>query len=167
MSRIFDDNYVINMEPKNGDSHSMTPEELAQTLEMNSKLAADSERNFRRQYIISLLVHNKIDINSVNIEAILDGEIPEWFNTLDRNIDYRPSTPKDDNCKYYRLSNNNIIKINNSTLTGYILDIDNKEWVVSPTLFLDFENGNLRVEEISFNDFYPTKSIEENRGKQL
>ena len=97
MSRIFDDNYVINMEPKNGDSHSMTPEELAQTLEMNSKLAADSERNFRRQYIISLLVHNKIDINSVNIEAILDGEIPEWFNTLDRNIDYRPSTPKDDN----------------------------------------------------------------------
>ena len=154
--RIFEENHSFHMEQADENTHSLTGEELEQKLDNDKELASEGANEFRRKYIINVLKYNNIDINTVNIDDILNGNIPEWFYKLDLNIQEKKEK---NNNRYIKLASGRIAKIDDDKLIAYLLDEDSKVWIENGNLYYDFSNGNIRGEEIEFNDTFPTNSI--------
>ena len=60
-----------------------------------------------------------------------------------------------------------IFKLDKNNFTSYKFDETKKCWIEFPEFFTDFEYGNIRVEEIKFNDEYPVSSLDQNKGMHL
>jgi len=163
--RIFEDNHSFHMEKSDENTHTLTPEELAEKLEKATALANEGANEFRKNYIKNVLEHNGIDFNTVDIDSILNGNIPEWFNNLDFNISNNKE--KKLNIKYFKLSNGTVVKIDIDNLTGYILNNETKSWIENASIFADFEYGNIHGDEIEFNDNFPTNSMSEKVGRHI
>ena len=89
--RGLDDEVSFHLEKKEENTHSLTQEELIDDLRQKKESALAAARNYRRGCIVQFLSNNGIDSSTVDIEAILDGNIPKWFLELQQkaiqNID--------------------------------------------------------------------------------
>ena len=83
------DEISFHMEQYTDDVHSLTQEELIEDLKQKKQQALDSIREYRKEYITNLLTQNNINPESIDIEKILDGEVPEWLLELQKKNSQR------------------------------------------------------------------------------
>ena len=77
---------------------------------------------------------------------------------------------KDLKYRYFRLPlpPHTIFKLDQNNFTSYKFNEAKKCWIEFPEFFTDFEYGNIRVEEIMFNDVYQTyMQLDQNKGAHL
>lgn len=72
--------------------------------------------------------------------------------------------------KYYRLilPPHTIFKMDQENLVSYKFDEEKKCWIEFPTFLTDIEYGNIRADEISFDDGFPIISaVDQSKGIKL
>lgn len=97
---------------------------------------------------------------------------PEYQRQLAELDDFFKSEPqtKTGGFKYYRLQcpPHTIFKIDQENLVSYKLDEEKKCWIEFPMFLTDIEHGNIRADEISFDDGFPTVSaVDQSKGIKL
>ena len=131
------------------------------TLSQKAAAAKAGARRYRRKYITTMLLYNNIDPSTVDINEILDGEVPEWFSELKKPtgemitkiiLEIKASHS---HYKYFRLTSGLLIKLDNEKLTAYRFNENLRCWYEDSALFTEFEYGNLMGELIDFDDSYP------------
>ena len=161
------DTIFFHIEPLDKNTHSLSQKELREKLKHDTKEAVNAELLFRKNYIKAVLIHNGIDYNKVDIDQLLNGDTPEWYNSLDKNISLDISQLMGKRYKYFKLTSGMVIKLDEENMDAYRLDSESKEWVADSEIYLDYSYGNLHGEYIDFDDIYPTKNIEEINGRHL
>lgn len=131
------------------------------TLTQKAAAAKAGMRRYRREYITTMLIYNNIDPNTVDMNEILDGEVPEWLQELKKPtsemitkiIFEREDLPS--HYKYFLLTSGLLIKLDNEELTAYRFNEKLRCWNDDSVLFIEYEYGNLMGELIDFDDSYP------------
>lgn len=75
----------IYLEKKEEFTHSLTPDEVTIILKNNCDISKNSVREYRKNYIIKLLEEKNINIDNVDIDDIINGNIPDWLVKIENN----------------------------------------------------------------------------------
>lgn len=145
----------FHMVESEGDNHSLTKEELAEYLAKQKNSALNEARTKRKKYIIALLRANNINPQEVDIEDVLNGNIPDWLRELANNTPAAEIKVEETKSKYIKLTSGLTIRIDTSERTAYRFNPETQEWNKDSTLFAEYEHGELHFENIDFDDFYP------------
>lgn len=152
---IFSEPIGFHMESKNDGTHSLTKEELAVDLKNKRQQAIEEVRKQRKKYIYALLKYHKIDESKIDIDAILNGNIPDWLKRLSKETPVENLNLNDNKIIYFQLESGLVIKIDYENNSAYRFNIENQEWNEDVAKFNEYEYGELHGKPISFDDIYP------------
>lgn len=144
------------MAPSDSNTHSLTPEEIKAELEVKTEAASKGANDIRRQLIEQHLANQ----GQVNVNTSL--------NNQQQSLRSDQREQQLDAARYFKINSGMIIKIVPENLLCYKLDAVKKVWIESPSLFVEFEQGNVHGEFIDFNDIYPIENVSDlSKGRSL
>lgn len=156
----------FHMEESKGDNHSLTGEELKEYLDSKKVEAQQAARLERKKYIYALLRANNVNPQEVDIEDILNGNVPDWLREMAQKTPVDKIKQSNSKATYIQLTSGLIIKIDYTTNTAYRFNPETQEWNKDTTIFAEYEHGELHYEKIDFEDFYP-EGEEYHYGRRL
>lgn len=148
------------MAPSDSNTHSLTPEEIKADLETKTESARKGAYDIRKQLIKEHLVNQGINPDKVDVNFMLNSQQPSpRSNQGEQQLDA---------VRYFKINSGMIIKIVPENLLCYKFDAVKKVWIESPSLFVEFEQGNVHGEFIDFNDVYPIENVSDlSKGRVL
>lgn len=145
------------MAPSDKNTHSLTPEEIKAELETKTDSASKGAYDIRKQLIKEHLMNQGINPEKVDVNYMLNNQQSPRNN----NTSQEPT-------RYFRINSGMIIKIVPENLLCYKLDTRRKVWIESPSIFVEFEQGNIHGEYIEFDDNYPLENSSDlSKGRTL
>lgn len=72
------------IEKKSENTHSLTVDETTQILKNKSEIAYKSIVEYRKNYITQLLKQKNVDMSNINIDDIVNGNIPGWIINMEK-----------------------------------------------------------------------------------
>ncbi|MBQ6284710.1 MAG: hypothetical protein IJK67_00160 [Bacilli bacterium] len=140
---MFDNNYPaketgFRMEKQTANSHSMTADEISRDLKQAVTGDQEKAHVFYKKLLTDSLITRGYDISKVDVdESLIIG-------------------PHKKDCRYFKYCQTIIVRIYPEVSKLYIFDKDNKMWREDFYLASEYVYGKLHLEEIHFNDEYPT-----------